>query len=256
MQKSMSNLSTSKNQQIILLLNSWHDILQDVFVFEESMRHLNLGQQARILKKKSHQDRCKALCNQLLQITGISMTTGLPHTKLNFQYGVCGKPVLIDIDELTFSMSDGEHYVAQYISKVKGYEVGIDLASTSDYCGDQDLNHFVEVFSLQEFENLAQCPSSKKALLFTYIWSLKECYSKFTGLGLNSKLQNINFGKLNLFDTETTLKRRIDQKEMFFYSRWIAPGEVVTVCHESNPLLDQNPHVYYLTLQEVLSELQ
>lgn len=256
MQESIPNLNTAGDWHGILLLGSWHGALQDAFVFEESMRLLSLEQQARVLRKKSHPNRCKTLCNQLLQMSGLSMATGLPHVQLNFQNGTYGKPQVTDIDGLAFSMSNGERYVAQYLLKGEYHEVGIDLACTSDYCGDQDLNHFKEIFSSQEFESLIRCQPTRRALMFAYIWSLKECYTKFTGLGLNSELCTLDFGKLELFADETTLKRRIDDKEIWFYSRWITPDEVVTVCHESNFAMDRYPHVYHLTLQYVLRQLQ
>ncbi|GAV46522.1 hypothetical protein ZYGR_0A01140 [Zygosaccharomyces rouxii] len=256
MQESIRNLDRAGNWHSILLLDSCHEGLQDAFVFEESMRFLSLEQQARILRKKSYPDRCKALCNRLLQISGISMATGLPHTQLKYKNGTYGKPQLKDIDGLAFSMSNGERYVAQYIVKGKHCEVGIDLASTADYSGDQDLNNFKEIFSSQEFESLIQCNPTKRAPMFAYIWSLKECYTKYTGLGLNSELCNIDFGKLNLFDSDNTLRRRIGGKEIWFYSHWITPNEVVTVCHESSYDLDQNPHLHHLTLQDVLKQLR
>lgn len=256
MHKPIPNLTDAKIWHGILLLNSRDDTLQDAFVFEESMRLLSLEQQSRILRKKSYPDKCRALCNQLLQMSGISMVTGLDYTRLKFQKGTYGKPHIANIDRLVFSMSNGERYVAQYILKGECYDVGIDLASTADYCGDEDLKHFKEIFSTQEFESLIQCDPIKRSFLFAHIWSLKECYTKFTGLGLNSDLGNIDFGKVELFDRETSFKRRIHQKEIWFYSNWVTSDEVVTVCHESNFDLDRNPCVYDLSLQDALDQLQ
>lgn len=256
MQALIQDLNRDSNWNGILLLNSWYEILQDSFVFEEAMRLLSLEQQVTVLRKKSHLDKCKALCNRLLQLAGISMATGLHYAQLQFQVGPCGKPQYKGIDEIYFSMSNGERYVGQYISKSKFNGVGIDLASISDYSGDQDLVNFKEIFSSQEFDSLLQCSLSKRAPMFAYIWSLKECYTKYTGMGLNSELSKIDFGKVNLFENETTIKRAIDRTEMWFHSKWIKPNEIATVCHESSAGRDQNPQLYHVTLQEVLNQLR
>lgn len=139
----------------IFVVEIQEDILADEFTFEALMRTLPLASQARILNKKSFHDKCSSLCNQLLQLFGCSIVTGLNFQELKFDKGSFGKPLLDNNRFLPFSMTIGEQYVAMFLVKCVStdeyQDVGIDIASPCNYGGREELELFKEVFSEREF---------------------------------------------------------------------------------------------------------
>ncbi|SJM88368.1 related to L-aminoadipate-semialdehyde dehydrogenase-phosphopantetheinyl transferase [Zygosaccharomyces bailii] len=256
MQQLLQELHSTVDWHGIILVNCQCSLLYDDFVFEEAMRLLPLDQQAQILHKKLFSDRCRALCNKLLQVVGCSIASGIHPNRLKFSQGQYGKPDVED-QNVTFSMSNGENFVGQYLHRSNtSVEVGLDLSSTNDYVGDEELLYFKDVFSDQELECLLKCDHSQRHAMFAYLWSLKECYTKFTGLGLNSDLININLRKLNLPQPSLSIIRSIKGHIMLFYSKWITETEIVTVCHEEGVGKCDIPKTYYLTFSELLSLIQ
>ncbi|CAI4061626.1 holo-[acyl-carrier-protein] synthase SKDI_07G1080 [Saccharomyces kudriavzevii IFO 1802] len=208
------------------------DVLADDFTFEALMRALPLDWQAKILNKKSFHDRCASLCNQLLQLFGCSIMTGSDFRELKFDRGSFGKPFLDNDNSLPFSMSTGEQCVAMSLVKCVSpdecQKIGIDIASTSNYGGKEELELFREIFSEEEFRALLR--ASNPRVVFTYLWSLKESYTKFTGTGLNTNLAEIDFGSINFFPANgTSLNITLEKLPLVFHSQWFN-NEIITTC--------------------------
>lgn len=208
------------------------DVLADEFTFEALMRALPLASQARILNKKSFHDRCASLCSQLLQFFGCSIVAGLNFRELKFDKGRFGKPFLENDRSIPFSMTTGEQCVAMSLVKCVSadecQDVGIDIASPFNYGGKEELELFKEVFSEREFNALVK--ASDPCIAFTYLWSLKESYTKYTGTGLNTDLSLIDFGAISVFPAEgASMCITLNEVPLVFYSRWFN-NEIVTIC--------------------------
>ncbi|QLQ77991.1 hypothetical protein HG537_0A02380 [Torulaspora globosa] len=251
----------------ILALDVKHANLEDDFRFERAIRFLSLSQQARIHQLKTVQGKFTAVCNRLLQLFGCSIASGVEIGETLFEYGNYGKPRLKNCPQISFSMSNGRDYVVQYICRRNHGncpELGVDIASKDDYLGDQDLEAFCEVFSEKEYEYLRSLDDCTRRSAFAFYWSLKESYTKYTGLGLNCDLSKLDYGEMQVPEVGNGSQRVIHKHAMLFYSMWIPHGgnEIITVCREDDlkkPMLSRwlksGPPVYTLTLDDIIEFL-
>ncbi|CCH42101.1 L-aminoadipate-semialdehyde dehydrogenase-phosphopantetheinyl transferase [Wickerhamomyces ciferrii] len=141
-----------------------------------------------------------ALANQLLQrfISCLYLGT-TDQSSLVFKQNEYGKPYLVGSD-FSFSMSNQQGYTSMVINP-NGKEIGIDLASCKDVEKfEQDyLNHFQNIFHENEFKLLEEHTNKDELkLIFTTYWALKESYTKYLGIGLNSDLSSYNFQNVEL----------------------------------------------------------
>lgn len=246
----------------ILIVKLNNASLTDDFFFERAMRFLSLQAQVKVLKKKTIESKYATLCNRLLQMFGCAVASGTSVEGLEFSYAKYGKPRLDNSQGITFSMSNGKCYVAQYLLKTKGepLDIGIDIASKKDYTGLGDLEIFRDIFSTQEYKHLQSYDDHQKDSLFAYYWSLKECYTKYIGTGLNCDLSKIPIGQVDLPAKDIVIRRVIGDTSLSFYSRWLAPGssEIVTICYPNIRISDniepviRVPKIYEITLEEIL----
>lgn len=264
MDELLSSVGPGQDWEGILVVDIDAANFSDDFTFETAMRFLSLVQQVKVRQRKTEKARHIALCNRLLQLFGCSIVAATPFDEAEIEYGSHGKPYLKNHPEVAFSMSNGEQYVVQYLLRQGGtrnLDVGIDIAAKSDYTGLEDLNVFRDIFSDREYEQLEAFDNGFKGDLFAYYWSLKECYTKFTGLGLNCDLSKIDCGAIDLPSMSAGVQRKIDEVQMFFHSTWMQPAcdEIVTVCRKDfsnspsrGQWLQQGPKVYRIAIQDIL----
>lgn len=253
----------------ILVLDVKHANLEDDFTFERAIRFLSLPQQAKIHQLKTSQGKYTAVCNRLLQQFGCSIASGTNFGETRFEQGSYGKPRMKNCLQVSFSMSNGQDYVVQYISRRNdgsSPELGVDIASKDDYLGGQDLETFCEVFSDTEYEHLQSLDDDgRRRAAFAFYWSLKECYSKYTGLGLNCDLSKLDYGGMQVPEVRSGSRRVVENHAMLFYSMWIPQNgkEIITVCRQddlkeptASLWLKSGPPVYRLTLEDILGFLE
>ncbi|CAI1987138.1 hypothetical protein SEUBUCD646_0G01240 [Saccharomyces eubayanus] len=258
--EALKNTSKVENGSVwagVFAVKIQEDLLADDFTFEVLTRVLPLDSQAQIFNRKSFHDRCTILCNRLLQLFGCSIVTGLDYQALRFDRGSFGKPFLGNDRSIPFSMTTGEQCVA--MSLVKGastdeyQNIGIDIASTRNYGGNEELELFKEIFSDEEFKGLQR--ASDPCVIFTYLWSLKESYTKFTGTGLNTNLATIDFGAITVFPVNgASLDITLDNVPLVFYSRWFN-SEIITTCIPKSISNDLNmgiPKLYNVPLSMLI----
>lgn len=259
MDELLLDLKSHDNWNGILLVELESSNLMDDYQFEQALRLLPLRTQAKIWSKKTIRGRLASLANSLLEIVGCSVASNIPVDKLRIQFGAYGKPRLENKQGISFSMSNGQRYVVQYLSRRGNSlsEVGIDIASKEDYVDGEDIEMLRDIFSSSEYDHLKSISQEvEQKSLFAYYWSLKECYTKLTGVGLNCDLSRINFGEIELLTTPAVLERTIENFPVIFYSQWIGPdrNEVVTVCFHPNPnrvLHNCLPKLYRISLDEL-----
>lgn len=237
MEDLLSSLNTKEGWEGILFVDVEDASLADDFTFEIAMRYLSLGEQIKVRRKKTVRAQKITLCNKLLQLFGCSIIGGVPFQEVRFEYGDFGKPYMNNSKGISFSMSNGDQHVVQYIFRGNSdrvVDIGVDVAAKNDYAGDSDLELFRDVFSEGEYANLKKCDTKLRPKMFAYYWSLKECYTKFTGLGLNCNLPSINFDQPQIPLKSSGIQRNLDGHSMLFHSTWIQQSseEIVTVCRE------------------------
>ncbi|SCV00800.1 LAME_0G12068g1_1 [Lachancea meyersii CBS 8951] len=228
----------SLREPLILVCDSRDRFLDDDYEFEALLRLFSLEIQHKILSRKNQSLRNTALCNQILQLTGISTVTGLDFRSLKLEYTPYGKPVCPAMTGLAFNMSNSDGLTAMYLDAAPN--VGIDLASTRECLnfGDGYLETFKSIFSARELDSLEQTPAgSLRDRKFTHYWSLKEAYTKLTGTGLNCDLSAIDIGTLEPWqptDVVQTMLRDINGERIIFQSQWLKTDVVVSVCKRTD----------------------
>ncbi|SMN19232.1 similar to Saccharomyces cerevisiae YGL154C LYS5 Phosphopantetheinyl transferase involved in lysine biosynthesis [Maudiozyma saulgeensis] len=246
----------------ILVLDINSNELSDEFQFEMALRALPISWRARVLNKKIDADRKRTLCNRLLQLFGCSTISGIPIKSLRFGSIENGKPILLqqDDDNITFSMTNGENYVAMFLKRTTcgpAPYIGIDLASVKDLNDPNDLILFRDIFNLEEYTTLRNASKENVQELFAYYWSFKESYTKYTGTGISCDLKVIGAQELQNFDSFKKINRVIESKSMIFYSIWLNGPfkEILTICEQGISTKYIAPTVYRLSLKDILSYL-
>lgn len=102
---------------------------------------------------------------------------------LSFTYGPNGKPYLLEYPELFFSLS---HSGSAAVCAVGRQELGVDVQEFRGVRG----NVAKRFFAGEEWEKLRRLSADEKAYesMFFRIWSVKESYIKYTGLGIRQGL--------------------------------------------------------------------
>lgn len=250
--------------QLVALSGSAHAVLvvctvddqvfADDFSYEEALRLLPLVAQAKVNAKRVAHDRYVALSNRLLQLCVSRIETG--REEVRFSAGKYGKPYLED-SLAQFSMTNGEKYVCMFVVKpeksINGLEVGIDIASTNDFTSMDDLALYKEVLSDGEYAELAkETDLSTMKTKFAFYWSLKECYTKYLGVGLNFDLKTIDGSKLS-HPSSTTIQVTNVINNLLFKSFWVDNSEIVTYCY---PRLNIQPITIHVNISDVIEYMQ
>jgi len=97
---------------------------------------------------------------------------------VNYSYDKLGKPILSDNPKLYISFSHSCKKVAFVISDQR---VGVDIQHYENTNYERIARRF---FSKEEYNQIL-CPKD-----FFNVWSIKEAYAKFTGLGYEEDLKN------------------------------------------------------------------
>jgi 4'-phosphopantetheinyl transferase len=110
-----------------------------------------------------------------------------------FDKGEHGKPAIVreqaGYPPLKFNLSHTREIVAVAITR--GAEVGVDVERICGTVAVRDVP--LQCFTAHEMRMLAACDSDHYAARFIELWTLKEAYSKATGLGLSYRLDSFGF---------------------------------------------------------------
>lgn len=134
-----------------------------------------------------------------------------------------GKPYLKNFSHFYFNISYSNDWI---ICGVDEFDLGIDIEFIQ-YMPKECLKYF---FSKSERKYFKQKSIDEQKILFFRLWTLKESYIKFKGIGLNLKINTLNF-KLN-----DPLKLYINNKEkkIFFKQYMIDNQYIISVCSMNN----------------------
>jgi len=147
-----------------------------------------------------------------------------PIRDLKYGYGIKGKPYLLEYPDFHFSLSHSGDVVALAVSK---QEIGLDVQEYVTI--KRDLAK--RFFSKEEQEMLLkQKDEDSYRKLFFMLWSIKESYVKFTGVGMSHGLDtfHIDFSK-NEIKEKGNIQQDADAKYEYFELKEL-PGYAISVC--------------------------
>lgn len=109
--------------------------------------------------------------------------------KTKFGYKIKGKPYLLQYPKIYFNIS---HCYLVALCFVADEEVGADVQTIVK---KDDLEIIKLIGSPSEIRKLKNAPNHQ--WYFTRLWTLKECYLKFLGKGLDDELSGYDFGQVD-----------------------------------------------------------
>lgn len=143
---------------------------------------------------------------------------------LKYGYNTNGKPYLLDYPDFHFSLSHSGNVVALAVSD---REIGLDVQEYVIIKRDLAKRFFTE----EEQELLLkQKDEDSYRKLFFMLWSMKESYIKYTGLGMSHGLDtfHIDFDK-NEIREKGNIGQEADAKYIYFEPEEL-PGYAFSVC--------------------------
>ena len=150
------------------------------------LKYVSLDRQHRIEGYKFDIDKKLSLYAQLLLKKCMSTLLQIPPCEIHIQQEALQKPTLISNKNIDFNYSHTRNAILLGISAYGKIGVDIESASPSQHIPN-DLHTF---FHKCEIEYIENAYDSKKA--FFEIWTKKEAYTKYLGLGLSADLVSIN----------------------------------------------------------------
>ncbi|MBC2074224.1 4'-phosphopantetheinyl transferase superfamily protein [Listeria marthii] len=153
-----------------IIPTSYSDLLAD---FREIISE---ERKEKIQTFRSEDDKVRSLLAEILLRYSLSKDFFLQETDVQIILTTYGKPYLNNISDIHFNISHSGSYVACAVSN---QVVGLDI----EKIGNSN-EKLIQVFHKNEIAYLNKLPSKYRRQAFYNLWSLKESYIKYLGLGL------------------------------------------------------------------------
>jgi 4'-phosphopantetheinyl transferase len=143
------------------------------------------AKQKKLSRIKDPASARQILASDLLARAVICDRLGWKNHQIEYCYNEFGKPALISREDFHFNLSHAGDWVVMALSCS---ETGIDIEQVVPL--DMEIaRHF---FSASEYQQLKKVPDHSKLDHFFQIWTLKESFTKMTGLGLSEDLNSFS----------------------------------------------------------------
>ncbi|WP_455716961.1 4'-phosphopantetheinyl transferase family protein [Anaerosporobacter sp.] len=183
-------------------------ILNDcTFTEEEYSTCLNyISSERRNILGRFHQykDQCRGLASSLLARCIINESLGIDNKDMVFEKTEHGKPFCSSAQKINYNLSHSGNCVAGIFDDK---QVGIDVEIINDKDNDDIVKRF---FSPKEIDGFKTCEDRRRK--FYALWTIKEAYIKYLGLGMSKGFDTFNTylenGNIRIRDYE--LKKDLD----------------------------------------------
>lgn len=166
------------------------------------MNYVSSNRKNKIVRYKFEVDRKLSLYGALLVRMGIARITNCSHANLRFETNKNGKAFLVGNDSLFFNLS---HTRNALICAFSQFQIGADVEKIVDpYYSIMN-----SCFHPDEIDSVHQCIYDKKEKFFE-IWTRKEAYTKYNGIGICQDMT-----KINTFDDRLKFFTWIDHEYIF-----------------------------------------
>lgn len=139
---------------------------------------LSVERQRKISRYVNISDKKLSLYAELLARMSLSQMIGIPASELQFYYQPNHKPTLLSFPDIDFSFSHTKNRILCCLSA--NTSVGADV----EFITSAPLDIMNQVFHPREIEYIKTAPMKQIDTHFFEIWTRKEAYTKFLGIGL------------------------------------------------------------------------
>jgi 4'-phosphopantetheinyl transferase len=161
------------------------DPLSDAAYMEAKLQRVNMQRRAKILRCKKKEDRMRALAAGLLLRLGLE-ERGIEYETAIFAEDGAGKPILLSTPDFCYNISHSGNYAA---CAVWDRNLGLDIECISErFLGERGRCLMNQVashsFTAAERNALEKAGEDMRPEAFAKIWTAKESYAKYKGLGI------------------------------------------------------------------------
>lgn len=171
----------------------------DIFP-NQLLEYVSETRREKIRRYRFKEDQLLSLYGALIVRMGVSEAADIDNNLLSFNTEKNGKPYLENNKNIHFNLSHTKNYILCGISF--NNQIGVDVERVAN---SVPYDIVKRCFHTNEVYHLNQLTGEEKADFFYQVWTKKEAYIKFYGLGLSMDLQKI--------DT-------LQQNEEQFYLTW------------------------------------
>ncbi|KUF36543.1 MULTISPECIES: 4'-phosphopantetheinyl transferase family protein [Lysinibacillus] len=140
----------------------------------------------RLQKFHYKEDYKRGLLGDILARYLISTNFNIAPCTIEFANNSYGKPFIKNLPNAFFNVSHSGNYVFCGVSNT---EIGVDIEKHHLL----DLNLAQHIFSSEEYKDLITLSDKDQLDYFFKLWTLKEAYIKYLGIGLSTPLQSFSF---------------------------------------------------------------
>ena len=135
-------------------------------------------------------DYLRTFLGEILVRLKIAELAGLQPENIQIGQDYNNKPIITNIPEVHFNVAHSGNWVVCAISRLP---CGIDIEKMDEI----HLDIAERFFSRNEYYQIKEAKGRLQKELFYELWTLKECYAKFKGQGLEMLLMDFEFVKNN-----------------------------------------------------------
>lgn len=168
----------------LYILNIEEEI--NVSEYEKLFDFVTPDKKKKIGKFHFEDDRKRALYGNVLVRYLISRKLHIDNSEIVFETNSYGKPYLSGKKNLYFNLSHSGKWIFCGLAEK---EIGVDIERRADCKTDIAKRFFADA----EYKYLNSIPVEKQKQVFYDIWSLKESYIKYKGMGLSMPLDSFEF---------------------------------------------------------------
>ena len=184
---------------MIFVLYADVEPLNDDELFEYFYKNISETRQKKINAFRMRKDRNLSLGASVLLDCGLNKLFGLREKEMQYGFSGNGRPFLKNRPDIYFSVS---HSGTKAVAAFSDAEIGADIEKIKN----ADLKIAKRFFDEKEYDYLNSITDSEKQTAEFYrLWTMKESYMKFTGLGMKLPLDSfcIEFNENRAFCGET-----------------------------------------------------
>ncbi len=165
---------------------------------------------------------------------------GINNQEVHINYNQYGKPYLSNNSKVYFNLSHSGKWI---ICGWSTHEIGVDIEQVIEF----DIADMEQCLARSEKLMLESIPVSNRGEMAIELWTLKESYAKYKGLGLYLPLNTFSFEL-----THPIQYKGVVEDNLYFYQMYVADDYKLAICCEDRNVTG----VELLSLEQIYNTLK